>query len=396
MVAGRGALPRRIRVPVIHIITPEYFPERGGVGDYARGVARGLADAGDEVHVWCKSGSRGEPGDAFLVHPDFGEFTARDLTQAGAALDRYPAPRRILVQWVPHAFGYHAMNLRFCLWLWHRASTGDQVELMVHEPYLAWRGTWRQAGAAAVHRVMTIVLLRAARRVWVSIPAWEPMLKPYALGRAIPFAWLPIPSSLTAPDAGAVDVLRATFSADERPCVGHLGTYGTLIAPLLSDVLLELLRSPRAPRVLLLGTGAQNFASTFLARHPELTDSVRAAGTLSDSDLAAHIAICEAMIQPYPDGISSRRTTAMAALALGVPVVTTTGALSESLWRETGAVRLAAVGDYRGMAEQTLQLLQHADARRVLREAGRTLYNRQFALSRTIGALRGADSGKAA
>jgi glycosyltransferase involved in cell wall biosynthesis len=380
-------------IPIIHIITPEYLPEHGGVGDYVRGVARGLAEAGDEVHVWCKSGGRGEAVDRFVVHPEFGRFSARDLKHAGEALDRFPAPRRLLVQWVPHAFGYRAMNLRFCVWLWQRASKGDAVELMVHEPYLAWAGTWRQAAAAAVHRVMTIVLLRAARRVWVSIPAWEPMWKPYALGRAIPFGWLPIPSSLGVPDASAVAAVRA---AHPRPLVGHLGTYGTLIAPLLSGVLLELMRQDGAPRVLLLGTGSKEFAHAWLAQHPEWTSAVRAAGTLSDADLSAHIAACDAMIQPYPDGISSRRTTAMAALALGVPVITNTGALSETIWRESGAVRLTGVGDFRGMAAQTMDVLNHAEAGRALREGGRALYARLFDVSHTIGALRGAASGKAA
>ena len=53
--------------------------------------------------------------------------------------------------------------------------------------------------------------------------------------------------------------------------------------------------------------------------------------------LADHIGACDLLIQPYPDGISSRRTSAMAGLALGIPVITTTGSLTESLWAETRA-----------------------------------------------------------
>jgi glycosyltransferase involved in cell wall biosynthesis len=161
-------------------------------------------------------------------------------------------------------------------------------------------------------------------------------------------------------------------------------------------VLTELLRQPNPPRALLIGSGAQEFAAAFLRLHPECTNSVLATGTLSDTDLAAHVAACDAMIQPYPDGISSRRTTAMAGLALGVPIVTTTGRLCEGLWRESGAVRLTDVGDYRAMAAQTMDLLRQPGARTELRDAGRALYARRFDLSRTIVALRGADSGKAA
>jgi hypothetical protein len=78
------------RVAVIHIITPEYLPERGGVGDYTRAVARGLTDAGEIVHVWCSGAGRGEPGDRFTVHPDFGQFRAGDLRCVGIALDGFP------------------------------------------------------------------------------------------------------------------------------------------------------------------------------------------------------------------------------------------------------------------------------------------------------------------
>lgn len=382
---------------VIHVITPEYFPQRGGVGDYTRVVARGLADAGDDVHVWSAEGSQGQPRDRVSVHDDFGRFRGRDLARAGRALDQFAAPRRLLVQWVPHGFGYHAMNLPFCVWLWQRAQAGDDVELMVHEPYLAfWEGTWRQTAAAAVHRVMTIVLLRAASRVWFSIPSWEPLWKPYALGRKVPFAWLPIPSSLDAPEPSAVELVRKTCSPDGRSLVGHLGTYGALITPLLSTLLPQLLGRPTSPRVLLLGTGAQSFAAALLSERPDLLGGIHAASSLSDGDLAAHVAACDVMVQPYPDGISSRRTTAMAALALGVPLVTTRGRLSEDVWTDVGAVCLTPVGDPRAMAAQTFDLLDHPELRAELRTAGRKLYARLFDLRHTVGALRDVEKRKAA
>ena len=62
-------------------------------------------------------------------------------------------------------------------------------------------------------------------------------------------------------------------------------------------------------------------------------------------DLSAHIAACDLFVQPYPDGITSRRTSAMACLSQARPVVTTTGHLTEPLWAESDAVALVDVDD---------------------------------------------------
>ena len=52
----------------------------------------------------------------------------------------------------------------------------------------------------------------------------------------------------------------------------------------------------------------------------------------------------------------------MAGLALGVPVVTTTGRLTESLWAETGCVSLVSVDEPHALAAEALRLLSD-DAR---------------------------------
>jgi len=89
---------------------------------------------------------------------------------------------------------------------------------------------------------------------------------------------------------------------------------------------------------LLLGAGSERFREALVERHPSWSARVHAAGYLSASDLGAHIAACDLFVQPYPDGITSRRTSAMACLSRGRPVVTTSGRLTEPLWAETRAV----------------------------------------------------------
>ena len=45
-----------------HLVTSEYPPDIGGVSDYTAQLARALAGAGDEVHVWCPGEARPPAG----------------------------------------------------------------------------------------------------------------------------------------------------------------------------------------------------------------------------------------------------------------------------------------------------------------------------------------------
>ena len=72
---------------------------------------------------------------------------------------------------------------------------------------------------------------------------------------------------------------------------------------------------------------------------------MHATGYLSPVLIAAHLTACDVLMQPYPDGITVRRTSAMAALARGRAVVTTTGHLTEPLWADEDAVALVDVAD---------------------------------------------------
>jgi glycosyltransferase involved in cell wall biosynthesis len=378
-------------VTIWHIVTSEYPPDVGGVSDYTRQIAEGLAGMGDEVHVWCRHGGPAARPGGPHVHPDLGDMRPADLTRLDDRLRAFPAPRRLLVQWVPHGFGYHSMNVWFCLWLARRARAGDEVELMIHEPYLEFRrGPFRHVAMAGVHRLMTVVLLRAARKVWVSIPAWEQLLRPYALGRSLSMQWLPVPGCVGDVDGTPASSIRSKYAAEGRHVIGHFGSYGTAVTDLLIERLPPIMDGPFKPSLLLLGSGSEQFLETLIQPRPWWRGRVHAAGYLSPSHLGAHIAACDLFVQPYPDGITSRRTSAMACLSRGRAVVTTRGHLTEPLWSETGAVAIADVADLAGFASAAVNLLAHHDARAALAARGQQICAERFSVTQVIDALRAA------
>jgi hypothetical protein len=276
------------------------------------------------------------------------------------------------------------MNLGFCLWVAGRARRGDQVHVVVHEPYLeVGRGPVRHLAIAAMHRVMTVVLLRAAHRIWLSTPAWEPLLRPYLLGRAVEMRWLPVPGC---EGSGA----EAPLAGMGRPLVGHFGSYGALVAPLLEQRLVRLMASATRPAILLLGRGAERYASDLMARHPEWQGRMHAAGYVPSDRLGAHLAACDLLIQPYPDGVTTRRTSVMTGLARGCAVVTTAGHLTEPLWAEQGAVALVDVADAARFADAAEELLRDGAARARLGARAREVYDAHFSVSRLVHTLRAA------
>jgi glycosyltransferase involved in cell wall biosynthesis len=376
---------------VWHLVTGEFPPAPGGVSDYTWIVASRLAAQGDIVHVWCPDAAGpvvDPPG--VHVHRIAGDWTRPDLRRIDKEIGAMPAPRHLLVQWVPHAYGRRSMNVGFCRWVRRRARAGDIVDLMVHEPFLGFReGAFRLDLIAGVHRVMAVMLLGVARRVWVSIPAWAEQLRPWAIGSAPPFCWLPVPSTLAvSDDAGLLARVRATVRTGRDLVIGYLSTYDVHARQVLHELAPQLVRDVPTSGFLLLGRGSDLVAADLRAQHPELKDRVSGVGALEADALSAHLQACDLMVQPYVDGASTRRSTLMALLAHGVPVVTTVGRLSEPFWSSTAAVSAVTAGDVEGMVQTVVALAADAGRRQRQSVAARELYAARFDVAHVIKALR--------
>jgi glycosyltransferase involved in cell wall biosynthesis len=373
-----------------HVLTGEYPPQPGGVSDYTRQVARGLAEAGDAVNIWAPPAAGADaPHAGVIVHRLPDRFGPRSLQLLGRELDAR-RPARLLLQYVPHAFGWRAANLPFCCWL--RSRQHDPLWVMFHEvafPFQRGNGASRHA-LAAVNRVMASLVGRSADRVFVSIPGWRAQLRGL-VSRGTTIEWLPVPSGIEVLNdpAGCQRVRR--IHAGDRPLVGHFGTYAPAIRSALGDALAGLFARTEA-HALLLGRGSGAAAREFGERFPQFCSRLHGTGVLSDADLSRHIAACDLMLQPYPDGISSRRTSAMAVLRHGRPMVTTRGRLTEPLWDESGAVALAGSGDPLALAQAATALLSDPRRREQLSSIGPAIYDAHFDLRHTIAALRGAGS----
>lgn len=369
------------------IVTGEYPPQPGGVSDYTRLLARSLAGHGDAVHVWapaCSGDTPQDPGVRIQRLP--GHFGPRALRALSAALDQLPERRHLLVQYVPQALGWKGMNVPFCLWLLTRRS--DSVWIIFHEVVFPWDGKAVHKLLAMVTRLMAWLAVGACDRAFVSIPAWEPLLRRLARRRCN-VSWLPVPSNFpTIVDAEAVKATRHRMAPDGGPLVGHFGTFGRATCALLAEILPPLIKGDARLRALLIGRGGVRFACDLGGTNSSLAGRLAATGELSEQDVSTHVAACDILVQPYPDGVSSRRTSIMAGLALGAAIVTNEGPLSEPIWRETRAVRLVAATNSGAFVHATEALLHDPASRAALQLRAAHVYVHHFSIERLIEKLR--------
>jgi len=371
------------------VLTGEYPPQAGGVSDYTRQICHALVAAGDRVTVFappCAGPDDSDSRVSVIRLPDHFGRRGRAVVENHLGADR---PDRVLVQYVAQAFGMKGMNLPFARWVRRKLPSVAPVWVTFHEvacPFV--RRPLKHNLLAWVTRMMARRIATAADRVFVTIPAWGDLLRRIAPRGKSP-EWLPVPSNLPAVvDAEAVAAVRRGYPPGT--VIGHFGTFGKLITELLEPILVTILRASSDRIVMLIGRNGQAFRDGFTARHPDLAGRIVATGELPAQAAAEHLAACDVIVQPYPDGVSSRRTSAMSGIALGVPVITNLGALSEPIWTaEENGMTLSPDATAAGMIEALMRALLLTPGERSARgEMGRRWYAERFALERVVAVLR--------
>lgn len=365
----------------------------GGVSDYTELVAGGLVAAGCVVHVWTRGDEPRpqETPDGVLVHRCARDFCHHGLMQLDSELQAIAQPRRLIIQYVPQAFGQRGLNYQFAAWVAQRGRRQhDDIQLMVHEaafPFVTW--PWHHNLIALANRWMLRELLSVSSVVYTSTPAWSNILKYYGPHGLQP-EWLPIPANLPAELLGSAWT-RPIPDDKERPvAIGHFGTFGGPVRRLLLETCRHLLARKESYRLILLGRGSHRFREELVGLYPATSQTIESADDVSSLELVQWMRQCDLAMQPYPDGISTRRTTAMAWLALGIPLVTNLGNLSEPIWSQLQPVEYVSGPEPEILATAVQRLWGNPERLADLREKSRAVYDAYFSLENTVRRLRGA------
>ncbi|HEX4948623.1 MAG TPA: glycosyltransferase [Blastocatellia bacterium] len=372
-----------------HIVTAEYPPQLGGVSDYTGQLAAGLAQSGKDIHVWTIPCERETPNTAGVtVHRVVNNWSPQRLRELGERLDQYAAPRLLLVQYCFNSWGRRGLNFDFGRWLLERRRKGDEIHMMMHEPFYPWilRDRPTRWILAAAQRWMMRTLLAACSKVYLAIPAYESALRPYEPDGRRPMIWLPIPSNVpVVSNQSAVESLRRQMGLEDRVIIGSFSIYAE--GKQLSKVLPELLLRHSERVGVFFGRNSDSFVAAQIAKYPQLKSQLISKGLLSLEEASLHLQLCDLLLQPYYDGVSSRRTSVMAGISHGRPIVTTKGSATEPIWSEANCVALSELSDVRGFIQTAEFLIKDANARKKLGAAAAQTYRQYFEWSKTLAKL---------
>ncbi len=251
-----------------HLITGEYPPDIGGVGDYTRQVGEALSRCDDEVHVWTprNSSSTNDAGPV-RVHRLPDNFGPRSILAMDRGIDR-TSHSNVLLQYVPHAFRWKAMNIPLCVWLGSRYR--GRLGVVFHEVAfpMTREQSMRHNFLGLVTRAMAAILARSAQRIFVTIPAWEPMLRSISRTRQT-IQWLPNFSTIpVVEDEAGANAIRRRVAVAGGKIAGHFGAYGPVYDDGTTALIAAALERDADLSILLIGKRGTEFRDRMIGRRP--------------------------------------------------------------------------------------------------------------------------------
>jgi len=371
------------------LITGEYPPVPGGVGDYTRELARALRARGHTVAVWTDRRGEGEATPSVPVFRVVRRWDARAWFALGRSLSAW-RPDGVLLQYQAAAYGLGgAMNL----WpavarLWLR---GVPIVVTFHDlrvPYL-----FPKAGPLRGWSVR--FLARRADGVIVTNHEDEAVLR----GLGIRPLWrIPIGSNILPPPdlPPAPEARRRLRLPPDLPLIGF---FGFLHPSKGFDALLEaaaaLAREGMPVGILHIGApvapsdpSQRDYAAWCRRRIAELglLERVWETGYRPPEEISLAFAAVDLCALPYRDGVSFRRGTLMAALAHGRAIVSTCPRVPIPELRDGENIALVPPGDVGALAAAIRRILETPALRARLEQGARALAG-QFTWDRIAAAV---------
>jgi glycosyltransferase involved in cell wall biosynthesis len=352
---------------------------QGGVGDYTREIGLALRELGCEVHV--ATSSQGGPVPGLSVYPVVERWNWGCWSTLLDLVDRH-VPDVVHIQYQAAAYAMHPAVNFLPRRLRRLRESRPRLAVTFHDlkvPYL-----FPKAGRLR-RWVVNELALRSDAAITTNREDFERLQKNLGATPAL----IPIGSNIDPqlPEGYDRDVWRARWGAEPGDLL--LCTFGFVHQRKGVDTLLHALRlladepeGPTNPQLLMIGgqTGASDPTNVAyleriqaLIRELALGERVLWTGYVPAQEVTASFWAADLCVLPYRDGASFLHGTFHAALAHGVPIVTTQPRVRLPELADGGNVLFVPPDRPQALAEAITQLAESEELRRTLGDGARNL-----------------------
>ena len=272
-------------------------------------------------------------------------------------------PDWTLLQYNPFPFGRAGVAPRLLYQARRLRRTGAPLAVMVHEGWI----DAVDARSAAISRWQRMQLHEVLSWADAVMTSTETLAE--AIGRGA--VHVPVGANVT-PAASSPAMARAELGLERRLVVALFGRDNPSRALDHAEAAIRAIvdsYGPDALTVLNLGADASPLGV------PGGVD-VQSPGPLPEKALSLRLWASDLVLLPFTDGLTTRRSTLMAALAHGRPVLGLSGSSTERELDE--CVAMTPVGDLSAYAQEAVSLCSDGPRRSALGESGAALYRREF------------------
>lgn len=356
----------------ILLISGEFPPMVGGMGDYTRELAKALAKLGHRVSVLTSVLGQ-EGGESFALYPRVSKWGFSSWKTIITLL-REIEPQILHLQYQAAAYGMHpSINLLpWCLRLIRPFLFVTFHDLRV--PYLFPK-------AGAVRRWAIAALAKGCDGVIVTNVQDEAEARGYGLEPYL----VPIGSNISPrlPPGYDREEWRARWGVKDETLLSYFGLlHESKGVETLLRALARLLEEGERVKLLMVGgkIGASDSTTIDYAHRMEalwrelgLADQLLWTGHLDDEEVSANLLASDICVLPYKDGVSLRRGSLMAALAHGLPLISTRPSIQVKELIEGENIVLVPPDDVEALAAKIQELAASEGLRRRLGDGAKRL-----------------------
>jgi len=314
----------------IGLISSGYPPDLDGIGDYTWWLAKTLAERPEitkPVTVFTRVGAEHTKSEGVKVIPFFDPLrpkSFRDLLGTPAVNDL----DWLVLQYNPFGFG----RWGYCPWvpetlaLLKRTQKRPRIAVMFHETVVP-RWPWKFALMYCWQQPIFRSICRTADVAFVSTERWTPQVK--CASPNLPVHHLPVGSNVPLSEISHADARQRCGLEKDALVFGVFGSaHISRRIDWIGATVTAAAREYNGRRTVLLYVGAQGEILRRSCPHADFID----AGRLPAEDISRYLRTMDAVISPFLDGISTRRTSVISVLHHGVPVATSRSPWTDDLF----------------------------------------------------------------